>query len=274
VVDDGSTDHTRSVVASFGDRVVYHYKKNGGQASALNIGFKEAKGRYCLILDADDYFYPDKVRKVIEKFEGEKNIGVVYNNFDVRDVGLNALRPNVCYCNREGDLRTQGILGYWPGVPTSGISLMRDLIADFKIPEEAFRISADYFIDAVMPLIANVGSIKEPLHAYVIHDANLYSTKMSRKDTEELHRRQIDFLYKYITGKFGLNPYYIIRELQYAKYCKSSLSVVKTYLNGIAALNRVQCKGKLKMFISASLYTFLPHWFYSKIIVWGKGRLS
>ena len=44
VVDDGSSDDSRTVIASYGDRIIPVLKQNGGQASALNAGFAASRG--------------------------------------------------------------------------------------------------------------------------------------------------------------------------------------------------------------------------------------
>jgi Glycosyl transferase family 2 len=54
VVDDGSTDASRDVIASYGDKLIPIFKENGGQASAFNAGFAESRGEVVLFLDADD----------------------------------------------------------------------------------------------------------------------------------------------------------------------------------------------------------------------------
>jgi glycosyltransferase involved in cell wall biosynthesis len=59
VIDDGSTDDTRERLEQYGDRVRYHYKENGGQSSAYNLGADLAKGRFIYILDSDDGLFPD-----------------------------------------------------------------------------------------------------------------------------------------------------------------------------------------------------------------------
>ena len=51
VVDDGSTDDSRRVMESYGDRIKPIYKKNGGQASAMNLGYEAAKGDLIYFLD-------------------------------------------------------------------------------------------------------------------------------------------------------------------------------------------------------------------------------
>ena len=59
VVDDGSTDNSRAVIESFGDKVKAIFKPNGGQASALNAGFFNSSGELVIFLDSDDYLEPD-----------------------------------------------------------------------------------------------------------------------------------------------------------------------------------------------------------------------
>lgn len=54
VVDDGSTDDTREVVASFGPFIKYIYQENKGVSAARNAGLEAATGRYISFVDADD----------------------------------------------------------------------------------------------------------------------------------------------------------------------------------------------------------------------------
>lgn len=55
VVDDGSTDNSAIIAASYPDtRVRVVKKKNGGVSSARNRGIREAKGKYIALLDGDD----------------------------------------------------------------------------------------------------------------------------------------------------------------------------------------------------------------------------
>jgi glycosyltransferase involved in cell wall biosynthesis len=266
VVDDGSTDDTRSVVASFGDRVIYHYKKNGGQASALNAGFALASGRYVMLLDADDYFYPRKVEKVVEIFERDAKIGVAYNNFDIMDECGILLKSNVCYCWMEGDIKERALLGYWPGVPTSGISIRSEVLADLSIPEAHFKVSADYFLDAILPLMGHVGSVREPLHAYVIHTSNLYSTQLTLERRFRLHRIQIDEIYKFIKDRFGEDAYYLIQEIQCSRYAADFAGIVRAYLKGLSYIQKTKICKKMGYAAKITAYAFLPDSFYRLVV--------
>jgi glycosyltransferase involved in cell wall biosynthesis len=63
VVDDGSTDESRDVIARYGDRVTPVLKPNGGMASAFNHGYAVASGDVIVFLDADDTIYPEAVAR-------------------------------------------------------------------------------------------------------------------------------------------------------------------------------------------------------------------
>ncbi len=65
VVDDGSKDNSRDVIASFGDKVTPILQENHGQASTLNAGFTLSKGEWIFLLDSDDFFHPDKIRQLM-----------------------------------------------------------------------------------------------------------------------------------------------------------------------------------------------------------------
>lgn len=58
VADDGSTDRTREVAASFGERVRVVTQPNKGPGAARNLGVRNAQGRYIAFLDSDDLWFP------------------------------------------------------------------------------------------------------------------------------------------------------------------------------------------------------------------------
>jgi glycosyltransferase involved in cell wall biosynthesis len=71
VVDDGSTDGTRQVVTSYGDRVHYFWQPNGGPPRARNLGLSLTQGEFVAFLDADDLWRPDKLSLQMARF-GER----------------------------------------------------------------------------------------------------------------------------------------------------------------------------------------------------------
>lgn len=68
VVNDGSTDDgkTEEVALTYGDRIRYFAKPNGGVATALNMALEKAQGDYFCWLSHDDIYLPEKVEKEMD----------------------------------------------------------------------------------------------------------------------------------------------------------------------------------------------------------------
>lgn len=68
VVNDGSNDDgkTEIIAKSYGNRIRYFCKENGGVASALNLGIRNMRGEYFSWLSHDDVYYPEKIQKEVE----------------------------------------------------------------------------------------------------------------------------------------------------------------------------------------------------------------
>lgn len=70
VVDDGSTDNTKTVVSKYAGKVQYIFQQNAGPSAARNRGIKVATGDWITFLDSDDEWFPEKIERqlsVIEK---------------------------------------------------------------------------------------------------------------------------------------------------------------------------------------------------------------
>jgi glycosyltransferase involved in cell wall biosynthesis len=78
VINDGSKDHTREAVAPYVDRIEYIEKKNGGKASALNLGLPLARGDYIWVMDDDDAALPDALETHLNVLEKDPEIGLTW----------------------------------------------------------------------------------------------------------------------------------------------------------------------------------------------------
>lgn len=84
VVNDGSTDDgkTESIALSYGERIRYYHKENGGVATAVNLGIREMRGEYFAWLSHDDVFYPDKIKLQMEAICKSGNpMTIAYGSF-------------------------------------------------------------------------------------------------------------------------------------------------------------------------------------------------
>lgn len=67
VVDDGSTDDTATVVATYGRSVRYLIQRNAGASAARNTGIHAASGTWVAFLDSDDEWQPDKLEIQVQE---------------------------------------------------------------------------------------------------------------------------------------------------------------------------------------------------------------
>ena len=91
VVDDGSTDHTRSLVAQFGDQVCYIWQENQGLSAARNSGIRAANGEFIALLDADDMYEPAFLSKLISQLKANPTCDAVYCGYQFVDASNNPL---------------------------------------------------------------------------------------------------------------------------------------------------------------------------------------
>ena len=78
VVNDGSTDGTRGVLATFGDRIRVIDQENRGVAAARNAGARAAKGDFIALLDGDDTWTEDRLAKTVPVMERDAECVVVF----------------------------------------------------------------------------------------------------------------------------------------------------------------------------------------------------
>lgn len=81
LVDDGSTDDTKAVVASFIAEqkipISYYYKSNGGKHTAINLGVQKAQGDLFFIVDSDDFLSNDALAVTTHFWEQYKDNSAV-----------------------------------------------------------------------------------------------------------------------------------------------------------------------------------------------------
>ncbi|MFC5758040.1 glycosyltransferase family 2 protein [Rhizobium sp. GCM10022189] len=176
VVDDGSSDESRSVLEAYGDRVKVIFQENSGQAAAINAAVKSSSGGILCFLDADDWWAPGKLSATVETFRSHPEVSLTYHRLQPISIdGSPILKPiprTLC----SGDLSPQltRSAGWWPFPMTSAISVRRSAWdAAGPIPEQ-FRISADAWLTGIYPFLGDVAALPETLGFYRIHNNNWY----------------------------------------------------------------------------------------------------
>lgn len=85
VIDDGSIDRTPDVIASYGNHIRCLYQANAGVSNARNQGLRVSTGELIAYMDADDAWYPQKLKCQIEFLDGHPQCGLVHSDVAVID---------------------------------------------------------------------------------------------------------------------------------------------------------------------------------------------
>jgi glycosyltransferase involved in cell wall biosynthesis len=197
VVDDGSTDNSRDIIANFGNRIIpVMLGKNKGFTTALQTGFDTSKGEIICFLDADDIFFPNKVTNVVKAMSSDNcaNVGWCLNKnllVEDKDVNnkLNELE-NTSFKNLSietseiVDFRKWMQKGKFPpfGVPSSsGLSFHRSLMKKLLPLPKGNRYVDDLYLKFTAIALEKGCVIKGNLGIFRLHENSLYTTQPLNK---------------------------------------------------------------------------------------------
>lgn len=170
VINDGSTDHTAEVCASFGTAIKYFYQPQDGTmgASAQIRAILETSGDFIAFLDHDDRWLPTKIEKQLQLMEAHPDAGAVFTGVQLIDgkgaaLGLSPPLPpsgdvfhrlltNCYYTHSAGLVRRSSLA-------RSGIQDVDAIAGDW---DQWLRIARYY------PILM----VEEPLTEYRIHTTN------------------------------------------------------------------------------------------------------
>lgn len=179
VVDDGSVDDSREVLASYGDRVVAILQENGGQASAFNAGVAAASGDAVAFLDSDDLLLPGALQRAAAALTAHPDAVKVQWTMELADANGNpagALIPPPHVPMPDGDVRAaeleHGFDLFWAA--TSGNLLPLGVLARlFPIPEAAYP-ACDAYLHHLPPLLGPVVSLRTVGSLRRVHGQNSF----------------------------------------------------------------------------------------------------
>jgi glycosyltransferase involved in cell wall biosynthesis len=203
VVDDGSTDDSHDVIRKYEKHIKPVFKANGGQASAFNAGVKHSDGDLVFFLDSDDIADHDRLPKVVEQFEADKEAQWVFHQQRrVSKDGRTLIEPEPVPEIRRFDLRNKSY--EFPALSTSGLSFRRSFTSRlFPLPEASKNLICDNYLKFAAVLLApgiymggafgslrihglNDGSGGQPL-PYKLHGDILTALEMYRRLPELMH---------------------------------------------------------------------------------------
>ncbi|MBW8892360.1 MAG: glycosyltransferase family 2 protein [Burkholderiales bacterium] len=171
VVDDGSTDDSRRLLADADPRVEVVLQANGGQLAAYNRGFAACTGDVVIFLDADDALEPQAAATVAPLFdEGVAKVHFRLRMVDADGRAIGGCVPHMLACGDVlAPLVRHGLL--YASAPGSGNAYRRSVLARlFPLPVDlADRVGADFFTIYGAAAFGSVASCEAPLGHYRLH---------------------------------------------------------------------------------------------------------
>jgi hypothetical protein len=173
VVDDGSTDNSRAVIGTYGDRVRPILQQNQGHIDARINGFLASRSDVILFLDADDRLLPEALAGVAAIWRDDAS--KVQFDLEIIDAGGRALGRRQCaFPDDYDDARAAAdfaATGTYPWPVTSGNAYARWFVARL-LPVRPPQ-AQDGLLNTVAPLYGAVLTIPKVLGQYRLHGRNV-----------------------------------------------------------------------------------------------------
>ena len=202
LVDDGSSDSSGKICDEYAisdKRIMALHKKNGGTASARNLGIESSEGDYIAFIDSDDYIEKDMIEVLYRSLD--------HANADISICGYSYIDESGRYLEESGNVSfpdevitdTKVAFGHFLDghaeyyVVVWNKLYRKEIWKNLRFPED--RICEDaYVAHHIISRCKTIIYVNSILYFYVQRD----SSKMSRSSDELLFRYTKDALYAYI----------------------------------------------------------------------------
>jgi len=187
VVDDGSTDDTLQVAGKFGDQVRVIQQPNAGVSVARNRGVEAANGDWLAFLDADDWYYPDRLRWHADWIAADESLDFLTGDYEYRreDGSLTGTSMAMHASGRAMLEKADGaekvvmqageieffVADHFGDIHT--LSVPRRTFQALGGYPPGFRVCEDvHFLTRLCAVSRRVGVICRPLGVYLIHGSS------------------------------------------------------------------------------------------------------
>lgn len=187
VVDDGSTDNSLQVANGFANKVRVISQVNAGVSAARNRGAESATGDWFAFLDADDWYYPDRLRWHAEWIGRDADLDFLTGDYDYRreDGSLISTSMALHPSGREMLEKAGGknevvmesqeigsfVADHFGDIHT--LSIPRKTFHELGGYPLGFKVCEDvHFLTRLCAVSSRIGVICRPMGAYLIHGSS------------------------------------------------------------------------------------------------------
>ena len=193
VVDDGSTDDTQEVLAAYAGRVEVIRQENGGLVKAVDTGLGAVRGEYIALLDADDEWPADRLRRHAEILDANPQAGLVHGDMEVIDADGNTIHPSF-FAWKKDDPTDGRVLARLAkdNFVSGGASTFRSSLLPAIWPIPADAAYPDWWIATNIAAVSEIVHERGNANRYRFHGANM-GLGADRPKLLAIERRELPF---------------------------------------------------------------------------------
>lgn len=184
--DNCSNDKTKSIIEKIDDkRIRYFYSdKKATLYHARNLALNVTQGDLITFLDVDDIWLKNKLEAQVAKFKNNKNLGVVYSNYFIKNEFNNKIKKRKWSGLPKGYIFNYLLKDYCVGLLT--IMINRNIFTqdNYKF-DSSYEIIGDFELMMKLSTKYEFDSINKPLAVYRLHDTNISNNK--EREIKELN---------------------------------------------------------------------------------------
>lgn len=230
VVNDGSRDDgaTDAIARSYGDKIRYYTKENGGVSSALNMGIRHMQGEYFSWLSHDDSYETDKIEKqvaAIRQYSLEDNTLICCKS-SLMDADSNPIfkRPTASKFVSYRVYSSKEVLSELLKKSTfNGCCLLipRKVFSQCGLFDERLRFCQDafmwykIFMKDFSLLCTDDASVKSRVHAGQLTQKG---QKLFKKECEEISRILVEDFAELSTEEYNFYRMYLYSDARYFSF--------------------------------------------------------
>jgi glycosyltransferase involved in cell wall biosynthesis len=169
ILDDGSTDNTKSIITGFQDKrvILLTENENKGIVYQLNKGIEHAKGEFIARMDADDVSFPERFQKQVEFLENPKNFKIDVLGTDAVSIGSSS--KSIIHQNYRSE-QISFMLNFKCPILHPTVLIRRRVFDQGKRYPQDYVFAEDYALWRLIDKGDNLAIIPNILLSYRIHD--------------------------------------------------------------------------------------------------------
>lgn len=232
IVDDGSEDRTKEIaleyVKKYPEMIRYIGKENGGWGSTLNVGFKEAKGKYFKQLDGDDFFSIENLDDFLD-YLGTVDSDMIYSPFVFFEDGTKAITrvagAYTCF-NRYDVYFLDEIENFMPAMHC--LTVKADVLRKnaIRITEHCFYTDVEFVIKAYN-YCETMSYYEKPIYYYRVaregQSMSVTGVKKHYRDHQKMLLTMLEYYKEHVRNaekkKAIENRLIDVCNMQYSFYC-------------------------------------------------------